>query len=218
MWPVSSRSMIATTHPRSGGKDRRCSARKAKSDPRKLLGHPRADPLQRRCRTDHHLELRDHSRVVEGELVDPFDILPVDNGRELENRNAIDGILELMDVAKPAADPKYSLGRLKNLRNLIPALIRLEQNRATERRVLAEELGRATEIPSFDSSPETVGEHPRSLTRRQKAEERQVTQQDWTNGRREDSPRCTETALAASIMAHRRLTNDASEPVSQGKG
>jgi hypothetical protein len=52
-------------------------------------------------------------------------VLSVDYGREFEDRNAIGRILELMHTAKFAANPQHSLGRLQDLRNLVPALIRL---------------------------------------------------------------------------------------------
>src|SRR5215213_1007831 len=61
------------------------SAREAESDPRKLLGHLGADELERRGRTDHHLELGDQAVLVERELVDPLDLPAVDLGRELQD-------------------------------------------------------------------------------------------------------------------------------------
>src|SRR5947209_8174316 len=81
------------------------SARKAKADLRELLGHLRADELERRRRTNHHLELCDLAGVVEGQLVDPLDLLAVDQRCEFEDRDAVTGILKLVQIAKLAAKP-----------------------------------------------------------------------------------------------------------------
>ena len=53
------------------------------------------------------------------------------------------------------------LGRSQHLQDLVPALIRLEQNRTAEDCVLVEQLGNVIDVPLFDSGAEPVGEHRR---------------------------------------------------------
>src|ERR1035441_3399264 len=75
------------------------SARQGKSDAAKLLGHLRADKLERRRGADHHFELGDHAVLVKGELVDPLDLLPVYRGCEFEDRYPVVRVLELRSDA-----------------------------------------------------------------------------------------------------------------------
>ena len=50
-------------------------------------------------------------------------------------------------------------GRLEDLHDLIAASVRLEQNRASEHRVFAEQMRGLVEVPVFDGGAEAVGEH-----------------------------------------------------------
>src|SRR5436305_2940804 len=115
------------------------SGREAKPDALELLGHPRADGLQGGRRADHHLELDDAAVLVERELVDPLDLLAVHLGGELEDRDAVVRVLELVDVVE-AATEQHALRRLQDLQDLIASLVRLEQDRAPEDGVLVEEV------------------------------------------------------------------------------
>ena len=80
--------------------------------------------------------------VVKGELVDPLHLLPFHHGRELEHRDAIIRILKLVHVAELPAEAEHPFGRSEDLHDLIAALIRPEQNRASEHRVLAKQVAR----------------------------------------------------------------------------
>ena len=64
-----------------------------------------------------------------------------------------------MQIAKAAADPEHLLSRSQHLQDLVPALVRLEQNRAAEDCVLVEQLGNVIDVPLFDGGAEAVGEH-----------------------------------------------------------
>jgi hypothetical protein len=64
-----------------------------------------------------------------------------------------------MYVAEAAANRQHLLGRLQDGEDLIPALIRLEDHRTPEDRVLVEELGHPIEVASLDGSTEAIGEH-----------------------------------------------------------
>ena len=70
---------------------------------REFLAHPRPDYLQRRGGAEHHLQLRDASVLIEGELVDALDPPTVHLGRELQESQMRVTVLELVDMAKVAA-------------------------------------------------------------------------------------------------------------------
>ncbi len=104
----------------------RCRApeRRSAREARPTLGTPgpsSPDELDR-SRADHRLELGDQAVLVEGELVYPLDLLPVDLGRELQDRHAIFCVLELVHVAEMAAGPEHLVGRSQDLQDLIAAL------------------------------------------------------------------------------------------------
>src|SRR5215467_7960245 len=115
------------------------SAGEGEADAWELFGHLRADEPECGGRADHDLELGDEAFLVERELVDSFDLLAVDLGGELEDRDAVVRVLELVDVAEAAAEPEHALGRAKDLQDLIATLVRLEQHGAAERGVRVEQ-------------------------------------------------------------------------------
>jgi hypothetical protein len=105
---------------------RRCidcpAARLAEPDPREFLRHPGADDLNGGGWPQHHLEFGDQTLLVEGEFVDPFHVLAIDFGRELEHGHAGLRILELVQVAELAAVNQLPLGRLQHFHHLIAPL------------------------------------------------------------------------------------------------
>jgi hypothetical protein len=143
------------------------SARQAETGFGELRGHLRRDRLKRRRRPDHHLQLGDQSVLVEGQLVDSLDLLAVHLRGELEDRDAVVRILELVQVAELASGHEHLLRRPQHLQHLIAPFVRLEDDRAAERRVLVEQLRGAVDIASFDGSAETVGKHSDVEVRRQ---------------------------------------------------
>src|SRR3954467_13718483 len=79
-----------------------------------LGNHPGADGLEGRGRPQHHLQLRDQAVRVEGELVDPLDLLAVHLGGELEDGDAVTRVLELVDVAEFASGGEHVLRRAQH--------------------------------------------------------------------------------------------------------
>src|SRR5204863_3109454 len=110
---------------------------------------------------DHHLELSDHAAVVEGEFVDPLYLLPSDHGREFEHRDALVWILELVYVAKLTAESEHPFRRSQDLHDPITALVPLEQDRASEHRVLAEQACGCVDAPAFNGGEKSTGQQRR---------------------------------------------------------
>ena len=67
----------------------------------------------------------------------------VDVSDELEDRDAVGCVFELMYVAEAAVAPQHPLGGLQNLHHLLAALVRLEYDGAAEARVLGEQVAAA---------------------------------------------------------------------------
>jgi hypothetical protein len=104
--------------------------------------------------------------LVEGELVDALDLPALDLGCELEDRHPVGGVLELVHVVKAAADPEHLLGCSQDGDDLSPALIRLEDERAPEHRILAEQLVNPIEVALLDRGAEAIRQHRRRVTPR----------------------------------------------------
>ena len=68
------------------------------------------------------------------ELVNSLDLLSVDLRCELQDRDTVVRVFELVHVAEPAANPENLLGRSQHLQDLIAALIRPKQHRTAKGR------------------------------------------------------------------------------------
>ena len=66
-----------------------------------------------------------------------------------------------MQVAEVAAEAEHPLGRSQDLQELVAALVRLEEDGAAERRVLAEKLASLIEVSVLDGEAEAIGQHRR---------------------------------------------------------
>jgi hypothetical protein len=74
------------------------------------------------------------------------------------NSRMVVGVVELVHVVKPVADPEHLLGS-QDLYDLIPAFVSLEHHRTTERRVLVQQLGHPIDVPAFNGGPKAIGKH-----------------------------------------------------------
>ena len=77
-----------------------------------------------------------------------LDLLAVDLGCELQERDGVVAVLELMQVAELATDTEHPLGRFQDLQDLAPSLVRLEQHRTAKGGVLVEQFGSVVGPPS----------------------------------------------------------------------